>query len=490
MRDDEIRRLVAASNPWWAAAAAGTDPTAWTLGHRLLRERAGYDLGYRAPILDDVGDGAPDGRLIVLTGPRRIGKSVVLIDTAARLCANQQVDPRQIIHLPCDGMRERDLRRAITLGRALTQSVDHPLSRPRVWLFDEISAISGWTSILKAARDSTDFGDDTIVATGSRWVGSEDVQGNLLAGRAGDSTAHRIRQLLPMTFRDYLGATRPRLPLPRSAHPALLQTDQTRQELQRVAFSVDEYDLAWQDYLTCGGFPRAVFEYHRTGSVSTPYARDLMAWLRADVDPDAPAESVPLLLAGLAARMSSPLNLTATSAALGYSNRPVFERRITRLVNSHAVLRCYQRNDGGRVVAGAQYKLYVTDPLLAWTPSLVSPGLPQPDLTALSEGALAVALARTIDGLDEGRWVGDDTIGYARTGSGNEIDFAPVRVPTTSGHAVTVPIESKWVDTGSRSDAKSIEGKYARGILATKSILDLDHPVWAVPAPLVALLLG
>ena len=45
---------------------------------------------------------------------------MVLIDTAARLCANQQVDPRQIIHLPCDGMRDRDLRRAITLGRALT----------------------------------------------------------------------------------------------------------------------------------------------------------------------------------------------------------------------------------------------------------------------------------------------------------------------------------------------------------------------------------
>jgi len=420
----------------------------------------------------------------------RCGQAHELIDTAARLCADQQVDPRQIIHLPCDGMRDRDLRRAITLGRALTRSVDQPASRPRVWLFDEISAIPGWTSILKAARDSTDFGDDTVVATGSRWVSSEDVQGNLLAGRAGSSTAHRIRQLLPMTFRDYLSATRPHLPLPRSVHPALLQTDQTRQDLERVAFSVDDYDLAWQDYLTCGGFPRAVFEYHRTGSVSTPYARDLMAWLRADVDPDAPAESVPLLLAGLAARMTSPLNLTATSAALGYSNRPVFERRITRLINSHAMLRCHQRNDEGRVVAGAQYKLYVTDPLLAWTPSLVSPGLPQPDLTALSEAALAVALARTIDRLDEGRWVGDDTTGYARTGSGNEIDFAPVRVPTTSGHAATVPIESKWVDTGSRGDAKTIEAKYARGILATKSILDLDHPAWAVPAPLVALLLG
>jgi hypothetical protein len=81
MRDDEIRRTLAVANPWWASAAAGTDPTAWTSTHRLLRERAATDLGYRATILDDVAAQAPDGRLIVLTGPRRIGKSVALIDS-------------------------------------------------------------------------------------------------------------------------------------------------------------------------------------------------------------------------------------------------------------------------------------------------------------------------------------------------------------------------------------------------------------------------
>jgi len=34
-----------------------------------------------------------------------------------------------------------------------------------------------------------------------------------------------------------------------------------------------------------------------------------------------------------------------------------------------------------------------------------------------------------------------------------------------------------------------VEGKYSAGVPATKSILDLDHPAWAVPAPLVSLLL-
>ena len=134
-------------------------------------------------------------------------------------------------------------------------------------------------------------------------------------------------------------------------------------------------------------------------------------------------------------------------------------------------------------------KIYATDPLLAHLPTRLRAGLAEPDMTALTEAVMAVTLARRIDELEEGRWVGGDTIGYVRTGSGNEVDFGPVDVPTAAGPATTVPIECKWVDSGWRSAARVIERKYGRGILATKSILDLDHPTWAVPAPLVALLL-
>ena len=55
---------------------------------------------------------------------------------------------------------------------------------------------------------------------------------------------------------------------------------------------------------------------------------------------------------------------------------------------------------------------------------------------------------------------------------------------------MTTPIESKWVATGWRSEARVTEAKYDRGIVATKNILDLNNPTWAIPAPLVALLLG
>ncbi len=81
-------------------------------------------------------------------------------------------------------------------------------------------------------------------------------------------------------------------------------------------------------------------------------------------------------------------------------------------------------------------------------------------MTKLTEATIGLHLARAIDHIDEGRLTANDTIGYARSG------------------------DSRW-----RSDARTIEGKYGQGILANKSILSTDHPTWAIPAPLLALLL-
>ncbi|MGL4744340.1 MAG: hypothetical protein ACRCXL_08125 [Dermatophilaceae bacterium] len=73
-------------------------------------------------------------------------------------------------------------------------------------------------------------------------------------------------------------------------------------------------------------------------------------------------------------------------------------------------------------------------------------------MTRLTESVFAVTRARAIDGLEEDRWTGGDIIAYARTLSGNEIDLAPVRIPTSAGVVTSVPVEAKWVDQGWRSD--------------------------------------
>jgi hypothetical protein len=154
MRDDQRRQRLADANPWWRAAVGGQDPVAWTGYHPVLKGRAAHDLGFRAGVLSDIQSGPVTDQLAVLTGPRRIGKSVALLDAAAALCARRDVDARQVIYLPCDGLAAQDVHRCLVLGRELTRSIDREQPRPRVWLLDEISGVEGWTSVLKLARDN------------------------------------------------------------------------------------------------------------------------------------------------------------------------------------------------------------------------------------------------------------------------------------------------------------------------------------------------
>lgn len=414
---------------------------------------------------------------------------MTLKDLVRALCLRRDVDPRQVVYLAADGMRARDLNRSIAIARDLTRSVDEGELKRRVWLLDEVTSIEGWTVTLKYLRDNTAFGDDTVVCAGSSWSETSDAERDLLAGRAGSASDRRVRLSLPMSFRDVLRATRPGVARPKPVDPWSLQEEPARRAAVELELFIDELDLAWQDYLTHGGYPRAVAEYTRTGAVGLPFAEDLIAWIHRDVDRDAPLESAAQLLAELQRRAGSPLNVTATATRLGYVNSS-FALRLTRLVRNFAGMWCPQLDDAGRRRSGSQSKFYLMDPLLGWLGHQLRSGIEPPDMTALNESALALALAAAIERCQPGRWMGQDTIGYVRTGGGKEVDFGPVPVPTGGAVMETTPLEAKWVSQGWRPEARVIEGRFGRGIVATKDIFDYAHQAWALPAPVVALLLG
>ncbi|SDN21574.1 AAA family ATPase [Allokutzneria albata] len=488
MRDDEIRARLREVNPWWRASSGG-DPLGWVASDRVLRDRDRYDLGYRSSVLDDIANGPVDDKLVVLRGPRRVGKSVALKDTVVTLCGRDDVDPRQVIYLPADGMQARHLRRTFVLGRELTRSVDHARPRPRMWLLDEVTGIDDWTAVLKYQRDNTPVGDDTVVCTGSSWSDTGDVERDLLAGRAGATAQRRTRLLFPMRFRDVLAATRPELGRPAPIAPWQLQGPMAKKLATELELSTDDLDLAWQSYLTSGGFPRAVAEHTRDGMVSQSFLEDLAAWLHRDVDHDASPDSISKLLAEIQHRSTSPLNRRSTAEHLGYPNAQTFDVRLNRLTRSFAGLWCHQITDTGARISGSQSKFYLTDPVLGWLGHRLRAGLPEPSMTALTESTLATAMALAIDDAQPGRWTSADTIGYVRTGSGNEVDLGPVPVPTRGVEQQTTPVEAKWVSHGWRTEARVIEAKYGRGIVATKDITDFENPSWAIPVPVLALML-
>ena len=486
MRDDEIRNRLVESNPWWRATSKD-QALNWVATDPVLRARAPFDLGYRPDLLDDVATGPIDDKLIVLRGPRRVGKSVLLKDTVSALCSRADVDVRQIIYLPVDTMRANDLSLVVALGRDLTRSID---PQARVWMLDEITSVPEWTGTLKYLRDNTSFGEDTVICTGSSWDQAANVGRDLLAGRAGRNSTRRLRMLLPMQFRDVVIATGRQLPLPAVTDPWDLQGEDARRYGGVMEIYANDLDLAWQSYLTSGGFPRAVAEHQSQGHVSDAFVGDLLAWLHRNVDPDVAEDSLSLLLDALARRSTSPMNRTSVAEELGYSNRQSFDLRLQRLVSCLGAIWCHQINDSGRRVSGAQSKLYLIDPLVASLGGLSRSGLQPPDFTRLTENAVGIAMARAIDFAQPGRWLAQDTIGYLRTGQGSEIDLSPVSVPAGSGPQLTTPLESKWVSQGWRTEARTLEAKFDRGILATRNIFDTSTSVWALPAPVIALLLG
>jgi hypothetical protein len=65
-----------------------------------------------------------------------------------------------------------------------------------------------------------------------------------------------------MTFRSFLATTGVEVPVPDRIDPTALQSDQAGRAVRELESFTDVLDLAWQRFLECGGFPRAVGEHH------------------------------------------------------------------------------------------------------------------------------------------------------------------------------------------------------------------------------------
>ena len=479
MRKDEIRSLLWHSNPWWQSGGK-VDPQEWVKTDPLLCERDRYDLGYRTAILDDVATGPIDAKLIALRGPRGVGKTVALKDTIAMLCGRKDLKPRQIIYMPIDGIGVTELNTVLIYARDMTRSVDKTGVQPRIWLFDGVRTISEWDVTFKFLRDTTALGQDTVVCTGSFWQDSE--------AKVNPHKDNRI--LMPMRFRDYVSATRPDISLPPALMPWELQTPKAKQFISRMKKFSGELDSAWQAYLTSGGFPRAAGEYHREGAVSTAFLNDIISRLQQNIGNKISVDSIAHLLSVIQDMSKVPFKRAAATERLGLTSRAVLGVRTNRLIHSFAALWCPQAEREDIKVQYTEPKLYLADPLFAHIGKHFNPASWDPSFSALSEAALATTLALAIENHQPGSWISEDTLGHLRIAGEREVDFAPVPLTTATGSYDTTALDSAWADDDYWPlTTKIIREFFGSGILATKSLLNIDDEIWAVPAPIVALML-
>ena len=462
MKQGEVQHLLAATNRWWR------NPRGWAADDPDLREAEEAPFSYSPAVLE----GLEPGGLYVLRGPRRVGKSVQIKRTIRRLIDAGEVEPRRILHVSVDGWRAGNLGLLVDAAKQLL-----PADGERWWFIDEITSITdGWPERIKWLRDNDAwFRNDTVVLTGSS-AASLTASVKALADRRGRAT-DPDRVLLPMGFRTFAGllATDP----PPEDVGRLRIADLTGANLAKAADALvpwlGELVSAWETYLQVGGFPRSVASHLSTRQADEVLQRGLLDVVHGDAFSTADWSRTQTIafLARLTEGLASSTNHTAIAEDIDSSPATV-SRRLGDLREAFIVWPSY-REDALKPKLRAQEKVYFTDPIY----TQLAPGVGL-DLTRLSEQQLGMALLRGLEHDEPGSYTDFARVLHHRTPTRKEIDFVG---PDFGG----VAIESKYVDGRWRREAQTLQATAWRGIIATRSELDLaDRQVAAVPTALLA----
>ena len=390
-------------------------------------------------------------------------------------------DPKVIFYCSCDGLAKQDLRRLISQG----QNVTRTLPGPRWWFLDEITAVEGWSAIVKDLRDQdTGFRESCVVLTGSSARDLERARSDLADRRGGIADSDRL--LLPMGFRAFCRSLDGFDDLPdQVVEPRDLLTRRAEKAIWALEPWSDALGDAWELFLTIGGFPRAVGEFVASGGVSDGFIQGMWDVVVGDaIRATRISEAeVAALMARLVEGMCSPLNTSKVAKEVGLSGHQTVVARIDDLVAAFLAWQCHRVRDG-RPNTAARRKLYFVDPLLAQLAHRRNPSFPEPDISQLCEQQIGLALARSVSFARPAAFIQSDSVMYERTETESEIDFV--------GPELDIPFECKYTDASWRREAQAMRARYGRGVMVTRSplLVGEQDAIWAIPASLVAWLLG
>ena len=233
--DKEIRRKIELENPWWPGSGEqeGID-----LYFREMKHRAYLDSFYKLVKEREV------RRAVVLMGPRRVGKTVMIYHTIQQLI-DEGVEPKRICYISIDA--------PVYIGIGLEQLL--LLYKEAAGLdslvgcyvfFDEIQYLKLWEVHLKKLVD--DYRDVKFIASGSAAAA--------LKMKSQESGAGRFTNYMlpPLSFYEFLH---------------LREIDGEKQ-------SIENLNKEFIDYINFGGFPEAVFSEAIRGDMSRYIRSDII----------------------------------------------------------------------------------------------------------------------------------------------------------------------------------------------------------------------
>ena len=336
----EQRRVrMRAENPWWKGGDIRAD-------YRGLNPRAYFERFAR--LVEETGV----HRAVVLMGPRRVGKTVLLHQVIARLLAGSEHGRRDVGYISLD----HPLYTRLSIEEA-TDEIRHASENPdgpRVLILDEIQYLADWERHLKAFVD-THPGVKCVVSGSAAAA---------LRLKSMESGAGRFTDFLlpPLTFHEYLDLR---------GIDGLVDCRPKPDEPDKHEYRTD--DLAslnrhFVDYLNFGGYPEAV---------SSPAIRsDPARYIGADIVDrvllrDLPSlygiqdvQELNALFMTLAYNTAGEVSLDALSQQSGVSKPTI--RRYLEYLEAAFLIKVVRRVDQNarRFKRANRFKVYVTTPAL------------------------------------------------------------------------------------------------------------------------------
>ncbi|MFN9176598.1 MAG: ATP-binding protein [Synechocystis sp.] len=324
-------------NPWW-----GEGRTSKIFYENTPRRK--YFETFSQNILD-----LSVRRAIVLMGPRRVGKTVMVYHSI-RMLLNSDIDAKNILYVSL----ETPIYTGLPLERILNyfqELFNHERDAKLFVFFDEIQYLREWEIHLKSLVDS--FPTYRFIATGSAAAA--------LRLKSTESGAGRFSDYLlpPLTFAEYLMFI--------SKEDELMTSELHELEgYQCLPRNIEELNKEFVNYLNFGGYPEAVFsetirqdpgQYIKSDIIDKVLLRDLPSLYGiSDI------QELNRLFTTLAYNSGNEVSLDGLSKSSGVAKNTI--KRYLEYLEAAFLIRRVERIDQNakRFKRAMYFKVYLTNP--------------------------------------------------------------------------------------------------------------------------------
>lgn len=412
----EVRQRLRLDNPWWEVPTLDDDPLA------SFPKRDYFEQFARLVREESV------RRAVILIGPRRVGKTVMVGQLVRELLADG-VEGRRILYLSLD----TPVYTGLTLERLLTlfrEEHEHSRTAKLFVFFDEVQYHRDWERHLKSLVDS--YANVRFVATGSAAAA--------LKRQSTESGAGRFTDFLlpPLTFSEFLHFIGRDREQGRRVWKALGSAEPGDFPLDPAW--VARLNADFVDYLNYGGYPESV--------LNEAIRRDSTRFVRDDIIGKVLLRDLPNLygipntqelnhlFTMLAYNTGNEISLEALTQASGIAKQTI-QRYLTYLEAAFLIRRVVRVDETARHLKRQRtFKVYLTNPSMrgALFGAVDADG---PDMGRLAETAVFSQFLHAPDA---------DLLRYARWKAGRrdcEVDLVSLDRATQKPWAIA---EVKWSD--------------------------------------------